>query len=175
MAIGTDKTIATNYDRGNPTFVSTLVGPYVSAIDAGGLASADASPISTPTASITAESRHIITIEPWQGTNLVFSAYYDAAATLPAGGTYVVFGRYVASGVTGAWRRLTNRSGATARSPAFDVTNDASDGTLKYTTPDPNNDVFDRLGNNQILVGIESAHTVGSGSTALAGLMVSIV
>lgn len=176
MALGSNIKFRNNFDRGEVYFQSSLSGPYVPAIDAGGLASADAATISTPAATITASTRKIISVEPWQGTSLVFSAFYDAAATLPVGGTYVVFGRYNDGANTpGPWRRLTNKAGAISRAITFDATNDPSDGTLKYTTPSPTDDIFDRLNNNEILVGIETAHSVSTGSAALAGLSVCIV
>jgi len=172
MPLGNTVKFANNYDRGNPCYSSSLSGFFVSAIDAGGMTSADAATIVTPGTTITASTCHIISVDPWQGTNLVFSACYDATATTPANGTYAVFGRYNNGVTAGPWRRLCNRAGNKSRTPGWDTTYDSSDGTLKYTTPDAVYDVFDRLNYNEILVGIESAHTVASGSAALACLQV---
>ena len=176
MAIGSDKAISGNYDRGHPSFPTSFKGPWQTTIDAGGLDdAADMSTPFNPTTQVATTSRHKITIENRLFTALVFSAFYDAAATTPAGGTFRVFGRYNdgSGGTQEAYRALKNRAGNLTRTPPFDATNDASDGTLKYTTPDQSEDVFDTLGCNEFLIGTTAAHTVGgSGSATLAGLNV---
>ena len=176
MAIGDDKTLNGSYDRGAPSFPASFKGPWQTAIDAGGLD--DAADLSTPFVPITqiaTTSRHKITFGDSLFNSLLTSAFYDAAATTPAGGTFRVFGRFNdrSGGTQEAYRALKNRAGNLTRTPPFDATNDASDGTLKYTTPDQSEDVFDTLGCNEFLIGTTAAHTVGgSGSATLAGLNV---
>jgi hypothetical protein len=175
MPIGSDRSLTCSYDRGQPTFPTSFKGPWQTVIDAGGLD--DAADLSTPfnpVAQIVSSSRHEIIIADSMFTSLVTSAFYDAAATTPAGGTFRVFGRFNdrSGGTQEAFRALKNRAGNLTRTPPFDATNDASDGTLKYTTPDALEDVWDTMGCNEFLFGTTAAHTVASGSAALAGLSV---
>lgn len=175
MAIGNDKTLNGSYDRGQPSFPASFKGPWQTAIDAGGLD--DAADLSTPFVPITqiaTTSRHKIAFGDSLFTSLVTSAFYDAAATTPAGGTFRIFGRFNdrSGGTQEAYRALKNRAGNLTRTPPYDATNDASDGTLKYTTVDQNEDVWDTLGCNEFLFGTTAAHTVATGSAAVAGLSV---
>lgn len=175
MAIGTDKTLTTNYDRGSPSFPASFKGPWATAIDAGGLDdTADLSTPFVPVTQIATTSRHKITLADYAFTSLVTSAFYDAAATTPAGGTFRIFGRFNdgSTATQEAYRALKNKAGNLTRTPPFDVTNDSSNGTLKYTTVDQNEDVWDTLGCNEFLIGTTAAHTVATGSAALAGLNV---
>ncbi len=175
MAIGDDKALKGSYDLGQPSFPASFKGPWQTAIDAGGLDdTADLSTPFNPTTQIATTSRHKITIGDSMFTSLVTSAFYDAAATVPGGGTFRVFGRFNdrSGGTQEAYRALKNRAGNLTRTPPFDATNDASDGTLKYTTPDALEDVWDTMGCNEFLFGTTAAHTVSTGSAALAGLNV---
>jgi hypothetical protein len=175
MPIGSDRTLLSNYDRGNPSFPASFKAPWAIAIDAGGLDdTADLSTPFVPVTQIATTSRHKVRIDDYEFTLLVTSAFYDAAATTPAGGTFRVFGRFNdgSTATQEAYRALKNRAGNLTRTPPFDATNDSSDGTLKYTTVDLLEDVWDTLGCNEFLIGTTAAHTVATGSAALAGLSV---
>jgi hypothetical protein len=175
MPIGTNLNLSSNYDRGGPSFPASFKSAWLTVIDAGGLD--DAADLSTPfnpVTQIVTTSRHKITLDDYEFTSLVTSAFYDHSATTPAGGTFRVFGRFNdrTAKTQEQYRALKNRAGNLTRTPPYDATNDATNGTLKVTTPDQNEDVWDTLGCNEFLIGTTAAHTVAAGSAALAGLSV---
>lgn len=176
MPIGTDINPSVNYDRGIPSFPASFRGPFSTVIDIGGLD--DAADFSTPFRADNkpdTTSRHTLKLPAHAGTNLVTRAIYDAAATTPAGGTFIVVGRYANGSETSRWMLLRNKAGNVTRTPPYDVTNDASDGTYKVTTPHQTEDIWDTLGCNEFKFGTTAAHTVASGSAALAGLEVGVI
>jgi hypothetical protein len=154
---------------------------WISVIKAGGLD--DAADLSTPfrpDTGIATTSRVPVTRSPTDSTSFITRAFYDATNATCAGGTFRVFGRYnpniLIAGVFAttttpeAWSSLRNKAGNITRTPPYDVTNDASDGTLKYTTVDILEDVWDAQGCNEFRFGTTAAHTCTTGSAALAGL-----
>jgi len=169
--------VSQNYDNGTPTFPASLKGPYVIVISGGGLD--DAPSVSTPFRPdlVTSDGRRILRCLIC--TTLIVQAFYDAAATTPAGGTYAVFGRYngglLGTTPAGNWTRMLNANGDGTRTPNYDTVNDASDGVLKYTSPNRTTDAFDTLSYNEFLFVTTSAHTVGTGSAARAGLQVGVL
>jgi len=176
MAIGSDVLVGLAYDRGSPTYPASFRGPFVTMIDIGGLD--DAADFSTPMRADNkpdTTSRHTLKLATHEGTCLVTRAVYDAACTTPAGGSFIIVGRYVNGAQTSKWMLLRNKAGNVSRTPNYDVTNDASDGTYKVTTPHQTEDVWDTLGCNEFKIGTTAAHTVATGTATLGALEVGVV
>jgi hypothetical protein len=176
MPIGSDVRVDLNYDKGTPTYPASFRGPFATVIDIGGLD--DTADFSTPMRADNkpdTTSRHTLKLSNHEGTCLITRAVYDAAATTPAGGTFIVVGRYVNGSQASRWMLLRNKAGNVTRTPNYDVTNDASDGTYKVTTPSPTDDVWDTLGCNEFKFGTTAAHTVATGTATLGALEVGVV
>lgn len=127
----------------------------------GGPESADAATITNPTTQITKATRRIYLRQGKAGMFLVLRLGYDDALTVTVDPVVAVFGRKNSSG---KWERLRNRAGALTGTLATDITNDVTDGTLKYTTVHHDNNMWDVLGCNEILVGVQTA-LAGTGTT----------
>jgi len=184
MPIGTARAMNQQYD-GNPVYPVGFTGPWVTVIDAGGLD--DAADLATPfrpDTGIATTSRHPLTKQIREGNTFITRAFYDALNTVVAGGTFRVFGRFNPNAllntgvfdttitVIDAWMSIKNKAGNLTRTPPYDLINDASDGTLKYTTPDilGGEDVWDTMACNEFRFGTTLAFTSTTGSAALAGL-----
>lgn len=172
MAIGDNVSLKHEYDRGQPTFPSSLSSTWATAIDAAGMDDLDnGGTVTNPETHITDSSRHKIVRDVGQGTHLVFALAYDASATVTAGGTIVVFGRRDS---TDPWVLLRTKNGGVSLSFSC-VSTDATDGTLDMTTPNLTTEAVDCLGCNEFLVGVITAHAVSAGSAALAKLLVKVI
>lgn len=134
-------------------------------IDATGVdATADASPILTPSASITRSTRHVFSRPPGCGTYLRLRLKYDDGITGPTSPVVKVFGRTIStagpdapSGTAGPWQILRNVAGNLNATLSIDLPNDAQDGEFSYTTPTANDHSWDVDGCGEFLVGIETA------------------
>lgn len=168
MAIGNAVTVPL---AGTPnsqynTYPASVFGPWATAIDAGGLKTAD-SDIKLPSGF--ASTRRLI--QPFfncRGTSLVFAAFYKTTNTDNVAGTYGVWGRHSPEH---AWTRLQNRSGSITSTPAYAEATDPSDGTLSTTVPDILDDVWDGMGFSEFVAGITIAYTC-TGDDTTAGLFV---
>lgn len=174
MALGSNVKADCENDRGGPTFPSSFSSKLVTVIDAGGMDAQDgavAGTVVNPTLDITASDHHILTREKWKGTYVVPVLAYSAAATVSTGGTIVCFGRQNSSD---SWILLRTKGGALSLSFSC-LSTDASDGTLKYTTPTLSSDPFDVMGCDEIIFGVTVAHAVSAGSAAVAKLMAKVI
>jgi len=153
---------------GEQVYAASYHGKLQTVITAGGLTILDAAALVNPTTQITNDTRQIVVYDAQQCQRIAVVARYAAAATTASGVSYRVFGRHNS---TDPWIALPNLAGATTGAVTFSVATDASDGTLRVTTPDIVNDVWDRLGRSEILIGLSVIHAADSGA-ALASLMV---
>jgi len=87
-----------------------------------------------------------------RGTHLVLRLGYDDALAAITDPVVVVLG----VDENGEVERLRNENGGATGTLATDTTNDAEDGTLKYTTPN-DNAIFDIRGCHSLVVGVETA------------------
>ena len=174
MALGSDVKAQVEYDSGQPTFPASVSSGWKTVIDAGGMDAQDGTVPGTvvnPTTDITASDHHKFTRQVKEGTNIVLCLAYDALANVTTPGTVVVFGRKDSND---PWVLLRTRSGALSLSFTCAST-DASDGTLKYTTPYIASEAIDTLGCNEFMFGVTIAHAVSSGSAALAKLLAKVI
>lgn len=167
MALGANvKPIVDLDNQYGASFPSSISSDWVDVIDAGGLSAADNATITNPTTQITASTRHILQRNRGTGTLVQVRMKYDAATT--ALGTSLVikvFGRYKDSvGNSTAWQPLYNRSSGLQTTVAIAAT-DVTNGTNKYTTPDPSGHTFDCQGCDEILIGVEVAPATPTGGT----------
>lgn len=146
------------------TIPVAITSPWTTAISAGGVASADAATITNPASSITASTRQLLSASKKAGTRLIFRLKRATANANSTPITYSVYGRYSSSF---AWEQLRNRAGTTASTIAPDDTNDLTDGTYKYTLPDLQYDYWDRGSCNEFLVGVTTAYTGTTTTTAV--------
>lgn len=131
----------------------SLGAPWVTVIDAGGVDGADASPITDPDANITASDHHIFTRDMKRGTYIVARMAYDDGLTTITDPVVKLFGRHDSNDM---WQILENLNGDIAVTIPTDLTNDVSDGTLNFTHPDNSANVWDCMGCNEFLFGIET-------------------
>lgn len=162
MALGT--TVNARFDtRATLTCPVSASTAWKTIIDAGGVNAADAATVTDPAAEVTRSTTHIIRRENLAGTTLRLRMAYDDGITSVTSPTVKVFGRCG----TDPWQLLKNKAGALNAELTVDLTNDASDGTLNYTTPDVNTHSWDCDGNDEILVAVEIAlAATGTVSTA---------
>ena len=191
MAIGSPVTLGQVSDRGPSVFPVGFSSPWKTVIDAGSTNGyANGTPFVTNPCrpdndpNMLLSGHHALNHQLWEGNTLVTRAFYDATNTVVGGGKFSVWGRFnpnpilntgafdTAITVTDYWIRLKNKANNGTRTPPYDMTNDASDGTLKYTSVDVNEDVWDTLGCNEFRFAVESVPTATTGSAALAGLQV---
>jgi len=141
----------------------SMVSSWLTIIDAGGMTVQDNAAITNPTTQITSSTRHILQ-RKGVGTNLLLRMRYDAGLTAIGNPTVRVFGR------TGTqdWELLSTKSAALTASLTTAAT-DASNGTLKATTPDFSAICWDCLGCDEVIVGIETVLS-GTGTKSNAYL-----
>jgi hypothetical protein len=145
----------------------SLTSRWITAIDATGMDDVDAATITNPTTGITLSTRHIIGRSGDVGTNLMLRMAY--AGTSSVSPIVKVFGRTGSD----AWQVLKNKAGNVSATVQTNST-DATDGTLSYTTVD-NNTIWDCLGCDEFLVGVETAYAVSAGSAATALLQAKMI
>jgi hypothetical protein len=179
MAIGSPITSQLTNGNGRVTYLGSFSGPLQTVIDANanGLATADAATVNDPQSQVvtssnaTADYRHILALGKDQGTRIFVTMSYDSAASAAVAPRYKVFGR-IDDSSSSPWIQLTNLEGGISNTPTVDVTNDALNGSRRFTTPNFRADVWDTLGMRRILVVTETAHSTTSGSASNGSLLV---
>lgn len=166
MALGSTLQFDTGPTDTRPFRVSSVVSFWSVVIDAGGMTVQDASPITNPDLEITASTRHIISGDNEQSVFLALRMAYDDGLASITDPIVKVFGR---ASDAQDWEILRNKAGSITGTIATDTTNDVSDGTLNWTTTHADNNVWDRNGCNEFLVGVETA-LAGFGDTSNAYL-----
>lgn len=113
-------------------------------------------------------TRHIFKRDYKAGTRIWARVKY--AGTITTDPVLVLFGRM--TGYT-EWQRLTNLAGAYEVTISEDSTNDITDGTSKWTSPDTTNHVWDTAGCDEFFFAVKTA-AVGTAAAA-ASLEVKVV
>ena len=134
----------------------SITAPWQTIIAAGGPALLDNANITNPTTQIVRPTTSLFILGT-QATNLLLRlAYADALSSITSP-VVKVFGRLDSNN---AWQLLKAKAsvGSTTLTATLtaDATNDVTDGTYKYTTPDFQNTCWDCLGCTEILVGIQT-------------------
>lgn len=129
-------------------------------IDAGGMDDVSQSPARNPeTATVT--NLNILRVNG-RGTILrAMMAYVGTPTTDPI---IKLFGRFTDAE---AWRVLPNKNGDASVTLTSDPTNDATDGTLVYTLPDPVTHSWDLDGANEVIALVQTALAGGTTASAL--------
>lgn len=123
----------------------------------------DAATITAPLTDITKDTRRISVRGSKGGTNMMVRLGYPTATTISTPCKMAIFGRYRFGTTTevDVWIRLYSKSGNNYVSFASAAT-DISDGTLKYTAVDPQDNIFDMLGCTEFIFGTEQAVALAS-------------
>lgn len=139
------------YEAGaKPVTPMAIRGKWREVIAAGGVDDADAGTITNPETEITDSTRRLIR-KDGAGTYLALRlGYDDTPSTDPV---VKLFGRHSEDE---PWELVPNRNGDLSQALEAAGT-DVSDGTLKYTTVDPDLHVYDVGGFGELVVGIETA------------------
>jgi hypothetical protein len=74
-----------------------------------------------------------------------------------------------------AWQLLYSKGGNLVETLTVDTTNDARDGTFNYTTPSFSTHAWDRLGCEELIVGIQTALAGSTGSVATATVQAKFI
>ena len=148
--------------------------PWVTIIDNGGLETQDAADITDPAAEINNSTTHILRTGG-RGTKVYFRMKYDDGITPNADPVLKVFGRYDSDS---QWEALYMNNAT----PTHEMTmvtaeaTDVTDGTDIWTPlVAAGNTEFDLLGNDEVLVGVETAFTVTGGDATLTTLEAKVV
>jgi len=104
-----------------------------------------------------------------RGTSVQIRLSYDDGCTPNVDPVVEVF----AIDPNGAVQKLRNRLGEIAGTLTTDTTNDAEDGTNKFTTPD-DGQVYDMAGAESLVVAVKTAFTVSAG-VATSTIQVKII
>ena len=154
---------------------AAIVSEWVSAIDAGGIATTDngGSDITNPDDQIDGLTRHILKVNK-RGTFLQVRLVYDDGLASITDPVVQIFGRYSGSEM---WQRLRNMSS----SPLINVTlvtdqdaNDVTDGTFKYTDPLFKAQTVDLNATDEVLIGVKTA-LAGTGTVSTAVLQAKLI
>lgn len=136
--------------------VGTPASQWTNMIDAGGIASQDASPITDPDSDITNSTTKIVG-GGGRGNRLLIRYGYTATG-LTTDPVIVVFGRYDSNE---DWMVLENEDGDNEITMATPAT-DAGNGTLLYTSVDDTHSMIRTKGCQEFLVGVETAAAGGT-------------
>lgn len=129
--------------------------------DAGGLDSADNATLTNVATQITSGLVYTLDLDRRGGTFVTVRMAY--AGTVTQNPVVKAFGR---SSTAEAWQVLRTKSGSTTATIAVDGTNDATNGTLKYTTPDLDTQLWDTQGCRFVVFGLQTPQSGGTASTA---------
>jgi hypothetical protein len=142
-------------------------------IDAGGPAVQDNSgTILNPDTHITHASRHIFRRERGQGTTLLLRLGRLPAAVVSAAPVVSVYGRTAVYATDGSvesadeWGLLLTKGGEQTGTLAV-TDDDAENATLKFTSPDAEDNAWDSLGCNEFIPGIVTALAADETSTSI--------
>ena len=131
----------------------SVTSKWTQIIEAGGVASIDAATITNPATQITAATRVLHRRGGAAGTTIRVRLGYDDALSAITNAIVELWGRTAGQ----AWQRLRNKAGASSATLTTDTTNDATDGTLKYTDPNQTTHAWDCEGCEEFLVGVTTA------------------
>lgn len=152
----------------------SITAKWQTVMTAGGPAALDAATINSPTSQITAGTRAIFSCMG-TGTTILVRIGYDGTLTAITNPVIKVFGR---TGAAETWQVLKNRSGGLSATITLVPTTDTIDtvaGPLTYSAPDYTTLAFDRLGCEEILIGIEVALAGSTGVTNTSILQVKLI
>lgn len=153
----------------------SITAKWQTVMTAGGPAALDATTINSPTSQITASTRAIFSCMG-TGTTILVRLGYDGTLTAITNPVIKVFGR---TGAAETWQVLKNRAGGMSSTitllPTSTDTIDTVAGPLTYTAPDYTTLAFDRLGCEEILIGIETALAGSTGVTNTSILQVKLI
>jgi len=148
----------------------SLTSIWQTVITAGGPAVQDAASITNPETQITSSTRSIFN-RKGAGTHLLLRLKYDSTLTAITSPVVKVFGRTGAD----AWQLLYSKGGNLVETLTTDTTNDARDGTFNYTTPSFSVHVWDCLGCDSLIVGVQTAFAGATGSVATATVQAKVI
>ena len=151
MALATTQGVQLNY---GPKAVVPMSGlsEWIYARDRGGMTRDNAGTVTIPLTHITGATNRIIDIGQIGGTYAAMRVVYVAGQTAATDPVVKLFGSSSATDAT-KWQVLKNRSKAVVATIAEAAT-DCGDGTYQYTTPDPDDHVWDLMGCRYLLVGV---------------------
>jgi hypothetical protein len=149
MALGANVALEA-YTRGQSA-INAYRGKWTTIISAGGPAVQDNAAIVNPATQIVAATRHLALV--WMGTIIELALGYDDELASITDPVVKLFGRRDSGDRWSLIRNLNGDLSATLATDASDVT----DGTLKYTTPDPDVARFNIGTYGEVLVGVETA------------------
>lgn len=161
----------------NAVALVAIPGRWVTVIDAGGVATADAAIINNPDTQITASTRHPFRRGGASGTALAVRLKYSAGLTGITNPVIKVFGRALRApgGISpDQWEIIANEAGEQAVTIATAPTTDVTDGTFKWSHPDAAKAVFDLRGCEEFLIGVQTA-LAGTGDVSTATLEVKLI
>lgn len=169
MAIGTTVTLERPGFQGDGGTIApaSLTGKWTTVIDAGGIATADAAAITNPLTQIVTSTTHIF--KKVAGTFVAARMRHAGTGTITSP-IVVLFGRNSAVGASGPWQRLYNQ----AATPAYQVTLTLAASTdivfagLMCSDVNPKTHVWDCMGCDEFVFGIETAYNATTGSEASA-------
>lgn len=160
------KTVAFNSATGgrgtNAAYTASYAGTWMQATAAGLVATADTNLLTgrNPAVDIVDENHYILERDQLQGQYILLCLQSDDGITTVTDECIVeLWGRTwnPATNDWDRWQLLRNRNAGTTATLAIDVTDDAKDGTYRYTTPNYSTAVFDMAGCRQFIVGIRQA------------------
>lgn len=145
---------------------------FETVIDAGGMDSADGTPIIDPDTEITDSDRHHFLVADMGTTLRVRLAYDRATSSVTTDPIIQVFGRFDANE---QWQRLVNKAGSWLATMTLTVASDSDDGSaFQYTDVHPDNHSFDLDGCQVILIGV-NVILATNGNDALAFLQAKVI
>jgi hypothetical protein len=143
--------------------------PWQTVLDPGGPASQDAATITNPTTQVVKASTHLFRCKA-NGTLVIARLGYDAGLTGVTSPIVKLFGRYNSSD---DWQILQTKAGLITATLTVATSTDVTNGTLKYTTPDQALHTWDRLGCEELLLGIQTA-LAGGGSGVTSNSIIQL-
>lgn len=176
MALGTSIEIKDYMDASASratVYPAGIRGQWVTVIDAAGMDDADnaGSNITNPTSQITAATRKLV-LAPDQGTLIRVRLQYDDGLSSITDPVIQVFGRHDSDEM---WMPLhTKETTPAIVSTLTTAATDLTDGTDKFTAPDPKVNTFDTDGCSEFLFGVKTA-LAGTGNAATALLQAKFI
>jgi hypothetical protein len=170
-------------DLGDPIIMSSfpyhelsrpmaVTNPWVQVIDAGGMDDTDnsGSDITNPDTQIGDTDHHLLKINK-RGTFLQLRLAYDDGLT---GITHPVVQAFGRNSDAEQWQRLQTLGDAVDVTVTTNEAADVTDGTLKYTTPDPVHQTIDLDATDEVLIGVKTA-LAGTGDATTAVLQAKLI
>lgn len=155
------------------SYPSSLASGWQTVIAEGGVTTQDNATITNPETQINASATvtKFVFVAKGAGTNLILRLKYDSTLTAITSPIVKVFGRTGSD----AWQLLYSKGGNLVETLTCDTTNDARDGTFSYTTPAFGTHSWDRLGCEELIVGVQTILAGSTGSVATATVQAKII